>query len=226
MTKEEFRRIEAYMLKLMSDSAHDPRHIYRVLNAALDIASAERGADMDVLIAACLLHDIGREAQNADSSLSHAEIGAAMAYEFLADSGWPAAKAAHVRDCVASHRYRGDNPPESIEAKILFDADKLDATGAMGIARTLIYGGQTGEPLYRLDGDGNIITEGTGAEDTSFFEEYHYKLKKLYGAFHTRRAQELAQGRQASAEAFCKALRGEIESGRLTGGQQLERVLQ
>lgn len=225
MTREEFHRIEAYMLSQMNDTAHDPRHIYRVLDAALDIASAEEGVDMDVLLAACLLHDIGRDGQAANPGLSHAQIGADMAYTFLAESGWPQEKAAHVRDCVASHRYRGGNRPQSIEAKILFDADKLDATGAMGIARTLLYGGQIGEPLYLLDEEGGIMMAETDEEKSTFFQEYHYKLKKLYGAFHTKRAAGLAVKREKNAQAFYEALREEIESNRAAGERQLNKVL-
>jgi len=210
MTKKEFALIEAHMLQKMQDAAHDRHHVYRVLNAALDIANHVNGTDTDVLTAACLLHDIGREAQSANLQLCHAQIGGEMAYDFLMSQGWPKPKALHVRECITSHRYRGDNPPQSIEAKILFDADKLEAAGAIGIARTLIYGGQVGEPLYILDDDGNVVLDGGGAEISSFFQEYNWKLKKVYGAFYTERAKEIAKGRQKTAMDFYDGLLAEV----------------
>ncbi|MCL2812510.1 MAG: HD domain-containing protein [Clostridia bacterium] len=210
MTKKEFDRIEAYMLTQMQDAAHDRHHVYRVLNAALDIAGHVDGADMDVLTAACLLHDIGREAQAANLELCHAQIGGEMAFDFLVSQGWAAPKAQHVRECITSHRYRGDNQPQSMEAKILFDADKLEVTGAIGIARTLIYAGQVGEPLYILGDDGDVVLDGGGAEITSFFQEYNWKLKKVYDAFYTERAKEIARGRQKASMDFYDGLLAEV----------------
>ena len=198
------------MLRQMQDCAHDRHHVYRVLNAAVDIAGHVAVNDMDVLLAACLLHDVGREAQAADLELCHARIGGEMAYDFLISLGWPQEKALHAKACVASHRYRGGEAPQSIEAQILFDADKLEASGAIGIARTLIYGGQVGEPLYVLDEAGNIALDGGGAEITSFFQEYHYKLKKVYDSFFTERAKQIAMGRQKAAADFCESLFAEV----------------
>jgi len=107
VTQKEYGEIEAFMLEKMQDSAHDKHHIYRVLNAALDIAHyTDEEVDIDILIAACLLHDIGREEQSADLELCHAAIGAEMAYVFLLSRGWNEHKALHVKECVSTHRYR------------------------------------------------------------------------------------------------------------------------
>jgi len=225
MTRAEFRRIEDYMLDRMKDSAHDRRHVYRVLNTALDIAAGMDTVEMDVLLAACLLHDIGREQQSANLELDHAQIGGEMAYQFLLTWQWPEAKARHVRDCIVTHRYRGSNPPRSIEAKILFDADKLDASGALGIARTLIYEGQVGEPLYILDEGNSIITEGGGAEISSFFQEYHFKLKKVYDSFYTDRAREIARERQKTAIDFYDGLYAEVDENYQKGREWLNELL-
>jgi uncharacterized protein len=120
MNKKEYNEIEAYMAIQMQDSAHDKHHVYRVLNAALDICKNDDSVDMDVLIAACLLHDIGRDKQFADlENLCHAQIGGDMAYDFLLTLRWPKQKAFHVKECISFHRYRRDNTPKSIEAKIL-----------------------------------------------------------------------------------------------------------
>ena len=211
MNSNEFNEIEKYMLSQMQDSAHDRNHIYRVLNSAMDISKYEDSVDNDVLLAACLLHDIGREKQFEDLENScHAQIGSEMAYDFLLSRSWPEQKALHVKECILSHRYRVNSPPQSIEAKILFDADKLDASGAIGIARTLIYEGQISEPLYILDEEGNIIIDGGGAEISSFFQEYNYKLKRVYGSFFTVRAKEIASERQKTAVDFYNSLFAEI----------------
>ncbi len=95
----------------------------------------------------------------------------------------------------------------------------------MGIARTLIYGGQIGEPLYLLDPNGEILVEATDAERTTFFQEYHYKLKKVYRAFYTDRARQIAAEHRKNAEAFYHALFSEIASNRETGARKLEELL-
>lgn len=225
MTRKEYEIIENHMLSLMQDSAHDKHHIYRVLYAAIEIAKYESGVDTDVLLAACLLHDIGREKQFTDLNLCHAQIGGEMALEFLLAINWDSQKALHVKECISSHRYRGANLPQSIEAKILFDADKLDASGAMGIARTFIYEGQVSEPLYILDEAGNIVTDGGGAEISSFFQEYHYKLKEVYTAFYTERAKRIAAARQKTAVDFYDGLYHEVTENYQTGLNHLADLL-
>ena len=212
MNKDEYRAIEAYMVTNMQDSAHDIHHVYRVLNAAVDIAGYEDIEDMDVLVAACLLHDIGRVRQFADPELCHAQVGSQMAYEFLVSRNWPEEKAMHVKECITTHRFRSNAPPVRIEAKILFDADKLEVAGAIGIARTLIYEGQVGEPLYILDDNNEIITTGGRAEVdiSSFFQEYNFKLKNIYGSFYTNRANEIAAKRQKAAMDFYENLYNEV----------------
>ncbi|MDL2273923.1 HD domain-containing protein [Oscillospiraceae bacterium OttesenSCG-928-G22] len=225
MTRSEYNVIENHMLCLMRDSAHDKHHIYRVLYSAIDIAMHEKSIDFDVLIAACLLHDIGREQQFSDLNLCHAQIGSEMAFDFLMSISWDEKKASYVKECISSHRYRGDNKPQSIEAKILFDADKLDVTGATGIARTLIYEGQVSEPLYILDENGHVIVDGGGAEISSFFQEYNYKLNKLYDAFYTTRAKQIAANRQAASKDFYNALHKEVTQNHENGANQLSGLL-
>lgn len=154
----DFQLIEKYMLECMQDSAHDKEHIYRVLYVALDIAEQERHVDYDVLIAACLLHDIGRQEQFENPSLCHAVAGAERARKFLLEKGFPEKFADKVSSCIKAHRFRSSNPPVKTEEKILFDSDKIDATGTLGIARTIFYKGQTGEPLYSRNSMGESPT--------------------------------------------------------------------
>lgn len=211
MERKMYKVIEDYMLECMRDSAHDSQHVYRVLFMALQIAKKENKVDLDVLIAACLLHDIGREKQFQDKSCCHAEVGGEMAFDFLLKNGWHYDKANHVSLCICSHRFRTDNLPESIEAKILFDSDKLDVTGAMGIARTLIYKGQVNEPLYTTDENGDVQTGENFVKPKSFMDEYHYKLKNLYTNFYTTYAKEIALKRQKITKDFYESILDEIQ---------------
>lgn len=225
MDKTQYHEIENYMLQCMKDSAHDCEHIYRVLYLSLDIAKFETIVDLDVLIASCLLHDIGREQQFKNPALCHATIGGEMAYNYLIKNGWNIEKAKHVRKCITTHRYRSDNPPESIEAKILFDSDKLDVTGTLGIARALLYKGKVGEPLYSVDSNGNIL-DGTGNESPSFFQEYNYKLKNLYSKIYTQRGGEIAKERENSAVAFYNSMLKEVRSSHDNGINELNLILE
>lgn len=224
MTKDTYSLIENYMLSCMEDSAHDKEHIYRVLYTALEIAQGEVDIDYDVLIAACLLHDIGRKEQFENPSLCHAFIGSEKAYSFLIDNGFDDAFAVHVRDCIQTHRYRKNNLPQSIEAKILFDADKIDAAGAMGIARTLIYKGIVGEPIYSLTSDGKV-SNGKDDKTPSFFQEYKYKLEKIYTNFYTEKGTAIAKARQQTAISFYNDLYCEVHSVYENGKDKLDSIL-
>ena len=224
MNKKTYEQLEKYMLETMKDSAHDSQHVYRVLYLALDIAGTEEKVDYDILIAACLLHDIGREKQFRNPELCHAEEGSKMAYEFLVENGWSIEQAKHIRQCIISHRFRNDNQPETIEAQILFDADKLDVAGALGVARTLLYKGQVNEPIYSVDDEGEVL-DGKEKEPSSFFQEYQYKLKNIYDKFYTKQAAEMAKQRQKAAADFYKNICDEVCSTYQNGRGQLNNIL-
>ena len=209
MEKRMFETVHSYMCECMSDSAHDREHVYRVLNNALVIAQNENAVDYDVLICACLLHDIGRIDQIRNPELCHAQVGSEKAYAFLTEIGCTEMFSRHVSDCIRTHRFRKDDTPESLEAKILFDADKLDVVGAIGIARTLVYKGTVTQPLYSRCPDGTI-SDGDGDEKPSFFQEYHRKLTKLYERFYTEKGAALARERQSAAVSFYKNMYDEV----------------
>ena len=216
------------MLACMGDSAHDAEHVRRVLFLALEIAEAEPAADRDVLIAACLLHDIGREEQFRDPSLCHAQVGAEKAYRFLLDHDFSENFAAHVRDCVRTHRFRSGDPPATIEARILFDADKLDVTGAIGMARTFFYAARAGQPLYTLLPDGTV-SDGTAEEPRgchSVLREYRFKLEKIYDRFLTPRGAEMARRRQAAMVSIYESILAEAREPYETGGSILRRCIE
>ena len=228
MTQKTFDLLEGHMLACMGDSAHDAEHVRRVLFLALEIAEAEPAADRDVLIAACLLHDIGREEQFQDPSLCHARVGAEKAYRFLVSQGFPEPFAAHVRDCVRTHRFRSGDPPATIEAKILFDADKLDVTGAVGIARTCFYAAQVGQPLYTLLPDGGV-SDGTAEEPPgvhSVLREYRWKLEGISDRFLTPGGAALARRRQAAAVSFFTSVLSEVREPYEAGGRILRESIE
>lgn len=224
MTRETYFLLENYMLSCMDDSAHDCEHVYRVLYHALEIAKTITDVDYDVLIAACLLHDIGRKEQFENPALCHAVVGSEKAFAFLTAHGFDTEYAARVRDCIKTHRYRENNLPESPEAEILFDADKLDVTGAMGIARTLIYKGIVAEPLYSLLPDGSV-SDGSQDAAPSFFQEYKYKLEHIYDHFYTEKAASLAEERRQAAVDFYHSLYREAAASYHAGRDALAGLL-
>lgn len=213
------------MHSCMADSAHDKEHVYRVLANATVIAETEPDVDMDVLVCACLLHDIGRADQLRDPSLCHAQVGAEKAYAYLLGNGFAEPFAAHVRSCIRTHRFRKNTPPESPEARILFDADKLDVVGAIGVARTLVYKGTVCSPLYTRNADGNI-SNGREDAEPSFFQEYCFKLEKLYDRFYTKTGKEIALQRRQAAVSFYENLYREVVELDERGKKKLEQYLE
>lgn len=227
MNSQQYALLDVYMRKCMRncDGAHDCEHIYRVLGVALDIARSEQDVDLDVLIAACLLHDIARAEQLRDKRVCHAEAGAEKALKFLRKNGFDKAFARHVAECVRTHRFRKGDEPASVEAKILFDADKIDVCGATGIARTLFYQGRLGEPIYTCFDDGSI-SDGTEDKAKTFFGEYKYKLENVCERLFTSRGREIARERQKAAKAFYDSMLAEVRASRKNGRALLEQALE
>lgn len=222
MDRQTYALIEGYMLDCMRDTAHDKEHVYRVLNNAVRIAQAEAGVNWDVLITAALLHDISRPEQLADPRVDHAVHGADKAHTFLIQHGFAADFCEHVRQCIRTHRFRKADQPATIEAKILFDADKLDVAGAIGIARTLAYNGETGRPIYTRDA-GGVISDGAGDKADSFFREYKFKLERICDHFLTDAGRNLARARHTAAIAYYEALLSEVRDD--AGRAALEALL-
>lgn len=211
MTKEQYKLIENYMLQHVDKAAHDELHTYRVLNNALKIAKKYKNINYDVLIAGCLLHDISRKEEFENKQLCHAIEGGKKAYQFLISNNYDINFSNHVKDCITTHRFRSNNQPKTLEAKILFDADKLDVIGPIGISRTLIYNGQFNEPLYYLDSQGKIDYNANFEAKDSFLKEYNYKLKKMYKIFYTKEAKKISKQFKKISEQFYNNLLKQIE---------------
>ena len=136
--------------ELASCPAHNFDHVIRVYNLALHLAENEN-VDLDVIKAAVLLHDIGekKELDDPTGKTDHAIEGAKMAKPILNNLGYSKDKIKHIQDCIISHRYRTENKPQTKEAKIVFDADKLETVGAIGIARAFVWTGKNNAHIYK-----------------------------------------------------------------------------
>lgn len=222
MKKEDYNKIENYMKSCCGESVHDEEHIYRVLYNAIEIAENEKNVDMDILVTACLLHDIARIDELNDKSIDHAVYGSEKAYGWLMTNGFDKAFSSRVAECIKTHRYRGNNIPDSIEAKILFDADKIDAAGFMGIARTLMYKGVIGQPLYVKE-NGKIL-DGTDG-NKSFFNEYTYKLSKVYDRLFTDKAKQMTAKMKNDAQYFYETLYNDLNNSNIHGQEAIRNLL-
>ncbi len=186
------------------ETSHDFDHILRVLVLAERIARAE-GGDLEVVRAAALLHDIGR-AQEEVTGEDHAAIGAARAREILA--GHPPEKVEAVVEAIASHRFRGGPPPATPEARALFDADKLDAMGAVGIARAFARAGAQNRRLW-VSPD-VAVAQGDGTPEHTAVHEFILKLSRLRDAMTTATGRALAEERHAFMVEFFTRLDAEV----------------
>jgi uncharacterized protein len=175
----------------------------------MHIGEAE-GADLEVLEIAAYLHDVGRSFEDmSKGAVCHGEKGAEIATKVLA--GYPVSdeQKANIIHCVRSHRFRGDRQPETLEAKVLFDADKLDAIGAVGIARTFLFAGEVGAKLHNPHVEPED-TEPYSEEDTGY-REYTLKLSRIKDRMLTTEGRRLAAQRHAFVEAFFDRLTEEYE---------------
>ena len=198
------------------DPVHGFDHIERVYRMAEKLALLE-GADLEIVHAAALLHDSRGSDPNSGERMSHHEASALFADQVLREEGWPEERIREVQHCIRAHRYRGEaeNAPQTIEAKVLFDADKLDVLGAIGIARTIGYAVQAGQPIYAEPSE-QVLAEGVKepGEPHSSYHEYLFKLRKVKDRLFTKSAQQIAAARDAFLTEFYEQLQAEIKAER------------
>jgi len=199
---------EARRLYEANGSSHRWDHVQRVLALAEHLAQAE-GADLEVVRVAALLHDIGRaEERRTKGAVCHAAYGAKLAREILSRHGLPESFIEAVVHAIERHRFRGEKRPETLEAKVLFDADKLDALGAVGIGRAFLFAGEVGARLHNPEVDLSK-TEPYGLEDTAW-REFRLKLCHIKDQMLTREGRRLAEGRHRFMEEFFERLHREV----------------
>lgn len=189
-------------------SGHDFAHVMRVRRLCKIIGKKEN-ADMLVLEAAALLHDLGREAERKDFAVNHANKSVEIADKILQKVRFPSEKTTQVLYAIKVHRFTQHIFPKTIEAKILQDADRIDISGASGIAMTFAYSGAHGIELYNYK---DPFAENRSFDDKQYSIDHFYtKLLKLPEAIHTETGRKIAEKRSKFLSRFLKQLRSEIE---------------
>ncbi|HAF61571.1 MAG TPA: hypothetical protein DCK95_04520 [Anaerolineaceae bacterium] len=196
------------------DPVHGFDHIERVYKLCQVIGKAE-GADADVLLTAALLHDCDGSDPTSQNRCEHHLLSAQRAGSILHEMDWIDEDIQKVQHCIRAHRFRKSEVPQTIEAMCLFDADKLDVIGAIGIARTIGYAVQAGEPIYCKPSsqfiETGVLSEG---EHHSVYHEYLFKLRKVQDTLYTETGRKLAHGRNAFLETFFNQLINEVDGRR------------
>ena len=190
--------------------SHGWDHTVRVAALCVRIGRSE-GADPSVLSAAAMLHDIGRRFQDeARGAVCHAEKSAELAGSILDGlNGFSPAWRENVLHCIRTHRFRGENAPETVEARVLFDADKLDAIGAVGVARAYLFAGEIGAALHNPEAD--ATGSPAYSRDDTGYREYRVKLRGIRDRMLTKTGCEMAEERHRFMAAFFERFLAECE---------------
>lgn len=220
---EQIEKIEKLAREYFVDASvcHDWSHIERVRDLVLTIGKKEK-ANLEVVEIAALLHDIGRreefacKSKNKDGTkFCHATEGAKEARKILNNFDIDKNDINNIVHCVESHRFRNEKIPKTLEAKVLFDADKLDSIGAIGIARDFVFVGNFATAMYTgrekvqaINGKNYDYTK----EDTGVLE-YEKKLKYIKDKMLTKTGVKIAIKRDKFMKKFFERFWDEI-SGR------------
>lgn len=200
-----------------ADPVHDFDHVLRVYRLAERLAEAE-GADLAIVRAAALLHDSCGSAPGSSGNqrAEHHLTSAEFAGQVLREKYWSQEKILAVQHCIRAHRFRGKaDKPETLEAKVLFDSDKLDVLGAVGVARTIAYAALDGEPAY-ADPSDKFLQTGIKepGEPHSSYHEYMFKLRNVRDRLFTDSGKQLAEARHAYMMGFYQQLQAEVRGER------------
>ncbi|NMM62427.1 HD domain-containing protein [Clostridium sp. P21] len=215
-----YKRILKIVQDKLTCSAHNLDHVFRVYKLCLLLAKYEEDVDLEILIPSALLHDIARveESQDKTGKIDHAILGSVIAENILRNLEYEEEKIEKIKHCIITHRFRTGNEPNSIEAKILFDSDKLDVIGASGIARTFMLAGQFGQRLTVNDPLNDYLKSNTvengRLKDVSKhtpFIEYEVKFKKIPDKLYTKKAKEIGKERLNFMKEYFDRLKLEID---------------
>jgi uncharacterized protein len=189
--------------------SHDLTHIVRVWRNIERIAQTEPGCDLELLLAAVILHDCVPVEKSSSQRPFASRLSAARAREIVAPLQWTAARVNPLAHAIETHSFSANLVPETLEAKILQDADRLDAIGAIGIARCFHVGGRMGGALYH---PGDPAAEARTLNDQGYaLDHFPAKLFKLAGGFLTAEGQRMAVARTALMTDFVAAFLAEVE---------------
>ncbi|OIO47435.1 MAG: phosphohydrolase [Parcubacteria group bacterium CG1_02_40_82] len=205
-----------------AESAHDFLHVMRVYNLCLHLAKTDPDVDLEILKAAIFLHDIARVKEDSDASgkIDHAIFSAKMAQKILRNLDYPEEKIKQIEHCIVAHRFRSGNEPQTKEAKILFDADKLDVLGTIGIARSYTMAGRYGEKMYLDVSIAQYVKENlVGGKEGGRIKviskhapnlEYELKFKRIPDRLYTKEAKRIARDRLKFMDQFYKRFKKEM----------------
>ncbi len=193
-----------------NEPVHGFNHILRVYGLAERLAQAE-GADLEIVRAAALLHDATGPGVG-DARLEHQVASAIFAGEILTAENWPADRIAAVQHCIRAHRFRDiSEQPQTIEAQVLFDADKLDAIGAIGAVRAVAYAVLAEQDLYTPPSEHFIQTaEREPGEPHTPYHEHLFKLQKIKDRMFTETGKRIAAARHEYLDQFFDQLNAEL----------------
>jgi uncharacterized protein len=190
------------------DGSHDRSHLLRVARNAMEIAAAEPAADRTILIAAVVLHDCVEVEKNSPLRSQASRLSAARARTILADLSWQQPTIDRVAHAIEAHSFSAAIPPQTLEARIVQDADRLDAIGAIGIARCFYVAGRMGSRLYD---PADPPATGRDLNDAAFaLDHFATKLFRIAGNFQTKTGQALADARTATMRTFVATMLNEI----------------
>lgn len=207
MDEAVFERASAFARRVFEgdSSGHDIHHTMRVHDLARTIC-AEEGGDEDVVRLAALLHDV-------DDRKLFGDNGLANAREFMGSEGIPDDIQGRVCAIISQISFKGTDSkvPDSLEGRIVQDADRMDAIGAIGIARAFAYGGSRGRAMH-IPGD--APREGMSEEEYfrnqgTSINHFHEKLLRLKDMMNTGAASRMAEHRHAYMEGFLEEFMSE-----------------
>lgn len=187
---------------------HDWSHIERV-NELVNYIGQKEQADLTILQLAALLHDIGREKEKkSNGEICHAEEGSKLAKNILKSYEIDKQIIEQVCHCIETHRFRNEKQPQTIEAKVLYDADKIDSIGAIGIARAYSWAGEHKQNLYSNFSEEGEAGTGYGNNHTPV-REFYAKLRNVKNKMLTKTGKEIAQRRHNFTVKFFERLKRE-----------------
>jgi len=192
-----------------SDGSHDLSHILRVWHNAAAIAHSEPACDVELLVAAVLLHDCVAVEKNSPLRAPASRLAAARARDIVRDLGWNPDRTQALAHAIEAHSFSAGIEPETLEARILQDADRLDAIGAIGIARCFYVAGRMGSALYD---PGDFDATGRQVDDRRYaIDHFRAKLFPVATGFRTPAGRAMAADRAAVMQRFVEAFRCEVD---------------
>jgi uncharacterized protein len=194
-------------LEISDDGAHDLAHLQRVWHNVRTLHE-EEGGDLEVLLAAVLLHDCVAVEKNSPLRSQASRLAAEKASSVLAEQNWPSDKIASVAHAIEAHSFSANITPLTLEAKIVQDADRLDSLGMLGVARTFYIAGRMGSALYDPQ---DPQAKHRDYDDKRFcLDHFQTKLLHLADGFQTVAGQRLAQIRHQRLKGFMEQFMEEI----------------